>query len=76
MKHPIIDCTIQMEEGMEAHLEQIQEDLMNLQVKLAMAMLSGIEKSLYKELTECAVDIEILEEYLQKIFPAFVPPTL
>jgi hypothetical protein len=76
MKHPIIDCTIQIEEGIEAHLEQIEDDLMNLQVKLAIAMLSGIEKSHYRELAECAVDIEILEEYLQNKFQAIVPPTL
>ncbi|MCZ8157674.1 MAG: hypothetical protein O9264_16265 [Leptospira sp.] len=67
MKHPIIDCKIQIEEGIEAHIEQIEDDLMDLRVNLAIAMLSGIEKYKTEELAEWAVDLEILEEYLEKI---------
>ncbi len=73
MKHPILDCKIQMEEGIEAHLEQIEDDIMDLQVNLVTALLSGLEKYKTEELAEWAVDLEILEEYWEKVTVQMFP---
>jgi len=70
MKHPILDCKIQIEEGIEAHLEQIEDDIMDLEVNLVTALLSGIDKYKTEELAEWAVDLEILEEYIEKFTTA------
>lgn len=67
MKHPILDCTVPIEAGIEAHIEQLEEDLLHKREWLVAIHLSGTDKFTVEEIAECIVDIDLLKEHLGKL---------
>ena len=64
MKHPVLDCAVQPEHGVEAHYERIEADLLNKKVELLKVVKDGAEKYPVEFIAELMVDIELLEIHL------------
>lgn len=66
MKHPILDCVVPIESGIEAHKEKLESDLSEKKQYLTLCLLQGVENYSLEHITELIVDIGIIEEYLGK----------
>jgi hypothetical protein len=66
MTHPIIECKVGIEKGIEAHLDELQKTLTEKMTKLLDLFEQGMPNDRIFEMADLSTDIKIIRDYIKK----------